>query len=1437
MVNVFYERKRLMKRSLKRILSAFLASVMVCTVVAPVTTAYAQEVNSKTAQKEIGDYNVARYNGDYKWKPFDPLKGDKTQFTKISHPLKPVSSIKYDPLKGNTPQEIEKNREEHKKEVFTDGLIDYVGNNNLYAPTVEESAGTGVDGQPGSGDRGQTYSWAAFAYGDWMYVSTLYNSTESTARLLMGHVEKYEDMDKGFGGDLFVKEYDDEGTFPGQTNAVGEKLTKAPGSTLCKINVKTGEVKIIMSQNKNGLETSFRNAVEYHGKLYFCGSVNHLPSIYEIDPETDSFKCVYQDPSIANYPTGPSGAYAESMKNGICPTIRGIGVFKDWLVISTVGLDGNPYIAVSQNPSEGFTKIAESWKDKAHTQKGELYGYPACRIPDGIMGGSIWEMVEFNGSLYVAIVTGTPDQAKKAGHTHQRKKMDPKTYEQARNENGELLWLKADGTETTVESEAQTILDEYQPFALVRGDFDEGTKEHPNSVDNMSAWTWTPIIGDKADGAKYTFGIDPERTRSVACNLKVYKDKLYIGEYNETQMAFKNMEYGEFDYVTQNMAQSVSLYSLDKNDHIEKVMGDKTKMFPTATSGINKSGWGRRETQYIWQSKIFQDELYFGSFDETMILKPVVKAAMDAFKPVNKQVAENLASVNMLTLDSTKDAAKLGISPKQLKAIIKGQEKYGKINLPKYLSDLVDEDSPSPLPNSVVKARPVVKVRNLTTLYQALMAMNEVWEGFEGKTQKEQLVALSQYVKLHQNVVAYLEKAGDDVPQVLRDATQVLINVTDKIDDIGDLIGYMGSCIDGFDLYKTKDGKHFTQITRSGMGDPYNQGLRAFAANDSKENPWLAIGTANPFYGTQIWRMDANSLNQKPLDPKQKTIKVKFVYGNKVIPRNWDTPNEINVNEDVMALAPDQVSLLWPDDCTPINPKEPIPFVDGVLTIPVNRLEKNVAINYVTEDGRTVGNANVSVSSSTTKLSAKVIAATLPEGYALKDPVSSVLIKNNGNGCYVDAVVRTGFTVSTEECRVINPSKDGVYGQGNEIKVYWDKSKSTKFDHWEVTGIELTEEQKTANPLVFTMPANNVSVKAVYNETVTYTFLHANGKVETVTINSGEELVKPENTPTKYIYNGKDSHTIRTYGWEESTGNSFVEKATNETVPCEFETVVTEATRGEQGSKISTCKYCHNRHMEKTPAIGIDVTLNNKTPDLGVATITAKENVSSDKENTKNVKYETEYTLTAVPNENAEFVGWYSDGKMISTETTYKTNAYADTVYEAVFTKTNDENEFTVTFMDEFSNVIAIVNSSELATLTELPTPYFYAGLTFENWSLTLDEVKALKESAIVVANYKNNVEVSHTVTAKDCVITVDGKETNDEAKVANNADVVVRPKEGTATMWQVDGKTVAYGEFYKFHCTGDIVVTFANEEVKEEPVVTIIDDITDGKKIGRAHV
>ena len=269
------------------------------------------------------------------------------QHTKISHEETPVKSV--------------------------DGIVDYIGDGVVSAA------------DEGQGDRGQSYSWAAIAHGDDVYVSTCYNAMGNTLTL----------MDSALG-----QHFDPE-TMTAVLNVLyngafytGEEDGGSAGGVLVKVNVVTGEVKLLMSKATTGENCLFRNACEYEGKLYFCGSVNSLPCIYQVDPETDVCKLVYQGMTRQDY--------IEGYLAGICTGIRGLCEFNGQLIVSCVTKEG-PQILSSTHPWDGqeaFTQIAG---------QEDLFGYPAFHYEDSIYGGSIWEMVNFNGSLYVSICTGTPE--------------------------------------------------------------------------------------------------------------------------------------------------------------------------------------------------------------------------------------------------------------------------------------------------------------------------------------------------------------------------------------------------------------------------------------------------------------------------------------------------------------------------------------------------------------------------------------------------------------------------------------------------------------------------------------------------------------------------------------------------------------------------------------------------------------------------------------------------------------------------------------------------------------------------------------------------------------------------------------------------------------------------------------------------------------------
>lgn len=56
----------------------------------------------------------------------------------------------------------------------------------------------------------------------------------------------------------------------------------------------------------------------------------------------------------------------------------------------------------------------------------------------------------------------------------------------------------------------------------------------------------------------------------------------------------------------------------------------------------------------------------------------------------------------------------------------------------------------------------------------------------------------------------------------------------------------------GFDMVVTSDGLNFQTVTRNGFGDNNNHGLRVFAVTNSG----LAVGTANPYHGAQVWLLN-----------------------------------------------------------------------------------------------------------------------------------------------------------------------------------------------------------------------------------------------------------------------------------------------------------------------------------------------------------------------------------------------------------------------------------------------------------------------------------------------------------------------------------------------------------------------------------------------------
>ena len=687
-----------------------------------------------------------------------------------------------------------------------DGVVNYAGNGTLDTNVLSPDA---------PGDRGESYSWSALGYGDWIYTGLLYNALWTTTKLMGTSLGYKIDpellpaiLNTIYNGDYFMTETD----------------KKSPGGALVKINTKTGEVVILMSQATTGQNVGFRNAVEYNGKFYFCGSVNNAPQVWQIDPETDKCQKVYGM---------TKEEFGAGFMQGISAGIRGMCVYNDdELIISTVEIvgmnaDGTPkfgariYSTTTPEDETSYQCIA--------TQE-QLFDYPAFHFCDSIYGGSIWEIVEFNNKLYVSICTGTPEN-----------KPDDYTM---------------------------------QSFAIVCGE-----KQQDGN------WTWRPVVGDTARGAKYTFGIDPERTRSGAGVLAVYNDALYIGEYNDEEIALMQLMFNlDFGFMNKNLEQSVSLYRMDKDENIELVVGDATTMFPNGgTSGI-ASGFGQNENQYFWRMTVYHNKLYCGTFDTSSMLEPVgqfVNGDMAKWTPAQwYQLFQYIRALLKITNDKFG-----GPTPIDIDALSTDEQIQTREDI-RELFDLFDSISFSDDEEGITEQSDL-----LANLFSNLPA-----DAFQdnAKGDAAMLKALSEtFADDEADAYRWGDNVDDNMgvfpslpsfpsfpdgnidgdmnvmPEnvaALKNLVKTMKKLVYLTKELVRTAQYMAKAERGCDIYVMDENEDFRALTQNGFGDPFNHGLRVYAETDNG----LAFGTANPFYGTQWWLIREDNKPEKP-DPEKPT--------------------------------------------------------------------------------------------------------------------------------------------------------------------------------------------------------------------------------------------------------------------------------------------------------------------------------------------------------------------------------------------------------------------------------------------------------------------------------------------------------------------------------------------------------------------------------------
>lgn len=406
--------------------------------------------------------------------------------------------------------------------------------------------------------RSQSYAWSAIEYGDYVYVGTCYNSTygiywRNVFNMMLGFGKtQLEAMQiaRDFVQFMFDDRFDE---------------TLAPHGVLIKFHKETGDFSLVYDSKQSSdsaIKTTscsgYRMAFEFHDKLYFVSLANPTMFLLEIDPEDDGAS---ETCEIAFKRSLSSEGSAKQIAAGV----HGLIVYDDEILmcLADEASDGSKWLDGEEHPEGGLiiaSKDGRNWRVIA--DESDL-GPSAYHNYDGLMGGGIWDIIEYNGHVYVTVVTDLTD------------------------------------TSTGVVNK--------QGFALYRG-----TKGADGE------FTWEMMAGDTSkEGVELPYGFGT--TYSMACNMWVYDGYLYLGTYNDPMLDFTAIaDRGDFSDLYYDLFYSVNLYRMDTNENIEMVAGKANEYF-TEVIGNMSEGFGDNANQYVWRMTEHDGKLFIGTYDASVL--------------------------------------------------------------------------------------------------------------------------------------------------------------------------------------------------------------------------------------------------------------------------------------------------------------------------------------------------------------------------------------------------------------------------------------------------------------------------------------------------------------------------------------------------------------------------------------------------------------------------------------------------------------------------------------------------------------------------------------------------------------------------------------------------------------------------------------------------
>ena len=386
---------------------------------------------------------------------------------------------------------------------------------------------------------------------------------------------------------------------------------------------------------------------------------------------------------------------------------------------------------------------------------------------------------------------------------------------------------------------------------------------------NRYGWKWDMIVGPNG---KYEAGMGIN-SYAIATPFKYKasdgKEYVYVGTFSNVIQSTQKLISFDFSYLYENFVKPTQLYRFDENDNWEMVIGTPSKNEPLQirignykagfvpdNSGINYSS-----NHYIWRMAEYNGKLFLGTFDSSSLYDYLIPKNIpdyiDSFEGILIILLNFLSLINVIKSEDIKTILQLFNDYEYFDD--KYINNYDALSL-SYASLHFNEIKPSDYIEKVMKN--IDLNYNLNILNSLNTLAKKIPTSISSDNDKY-LEAIYLYLSSQlgkstiENIQNTIYKLSNNKKQLKLLLFKIKNLVTSQ--EFLTQLYYMKSIrkmidtsIKGADLYVSEDGIHFKKININGFNDKYNYGLRTFVSSTDG----LYIGTANPFYGGQLWKLN-----------------------------------------------------------------------------------------------------------------------------------------------------------------------------------------------------------------------------------------------------------------------------------------------------------------------------------------------------------------------------------------------------------------------------------------------------------------------------------------------------------------------------------------------------------------------------------------------------